>query len=213
MKKTSFLLHKLLYENRIYFLLLLLFYVVAGFFLVYSTRIDIHLWFNSFHVWVTDWFFRYFTEIGNGITVFIIAVILFFFDKKLAYAIGLSSLFAGLTAQLLKHFVFPNVMRPSAVIPHLYLVSGLHMNKMFSFPSGHTAVAFAMFSVLIFYFSKKRLKLLFFLFAFLVGYSRIYLSQHFLVDVYFGSIIGTIFAIVIYIMFFSKKLRDNEANR
>ena len=34
--------------------------------------------------------------------------------------------------------------------------------------------------------------------AILVGYSRIYLSQHFFEDVYAGSIIGVVITIIVY---------------
>ncbi len=166
-----------------------------------------HLKINGYHNLWADWFFRYYTEVGNGVTVAVIAVILFFFDKRLSYTVALSALAAGLTVQLLKHFVFPEVMRPSAVIENLHLVQGVVMNKMYSFPSGHTATAFAMFSTLVFYFRRKRLKLLFLIFALLVGFSRIYLSQHFFVDVYFGSLIGLGFAVLVFILFFGKEYR------
>jgi len=170
----------------------------------------IHLKINTFHCIGADYFFRYFTEIGNGVTVGVIAVILYFFDKRLSAAVGLSALAAGLIVQLLKHFVFPDMMRPSAVMEHLYLVQGVVMNKMYSFPSGHTATAFAMFSTLVFYFRRKRLKLLFLLFAMLVGFSRMYLSQHFLVDVYVGSMIGLLFAIVFFVLLFDKRRENVE---
>jgi membrane-associated phospholipid phosphatase len=191
-------------ENKIFFALLGVLYLVGALFLLNLSRINIHLWFNSFHNSCCDYFFRFYTEVGNGVTIFVISVIIYFFDKKLAYALGLSALLAGLTVQGLKHFVFPDVMRPSAVIDNLYLVKGVVMNKMYSFPSGHTATSFAMFSVLVFYFRKKRLKLLFLGFALLVAYSRIYLSQHFLVDTYFGSIIGVFFAILVFYFFYEK---------
>ena len=200
---------KILTENKIFFILLSVLYFIGAIFLLNLSKVNIHLWFNSFHSVCCDYFFRYYTEIGNGVTIFTIAVIIYFFDKRLAWTIGLSALFAGVTVQLIKHFVFPEVMRPSAVIDHLYLVKGMLMNKMYSFPSGHTATSFAMFSVLVFYFKKKRLKLLFLIFALLVGYSRIYLSQHFLVDVYFGSIVGVVFAMIMYYFFFVK-VRTNE---
>lgn len=42
------------------------------------------------------------------------------------------------------------------------------------------------------------LKVLFLIIAMLVGYSRMYLSQHFMIDITFGSLIGVISAIIIY---------------
>jgi len=201
---------QLIKENRIFFSLLVVLYIIGAVFLVYVPKNEIHLWFNSFHNEFCDMFFQYYTEVGNGVTIFVIASIVFFFDKKLAYTIGLAALAAGLTVQLMKHLVFPDIMRPSAVMDNLYLVKGVVMNKRFSFPSGHTATAFAMFSVLVFYFSKKRIKLLFLLFALLVAYSRIYLSQHFLIDTYFGSFIGVAFAILFYYLIIIKTGKDDE---
>ena len=42
------------------------------------------------------------------------------------------------------------------------------------------------------------MKFVFFLIALLVGYSRVYLSQHFFEDVYVGSIIGVSVTLVVY---------------
>ena len=66
------------------------------------------------------------------------------------------------------------------------------MNSWNSFPSGHTTAAFAMYCSFSYYVKSKRVDLVLFLVAFLVGYSRIYLSQHFLIDVIFGAILGVL---------------------
>jgi membrane-associated phospholipid phosphatase len=44
----------------------------------------------------------------------------------------------------------------------------------------------------------KKIAALFFFCALAVGYSRIYLSQHFLLDVFFGSLIGTIGTLIVF---------------
>jgi membrane-associated phospholipid phosphatase len=41
---------------------------------------------------------------------------------------------------------------------------------------------------------------LFFLCAFLASYSRVYLAQHFFGDIYFGSLIGVVTTIVLFIL-------------
>lgn len=59
-----------------------------------------------------------------------------------------------------------------------------------SFPSGHTAVAFLGFGILAYLTSNKILQSLFALLAVLMGYSRMYLGQHFLRDVCAGATVS-----------------------
>ena len=71
-----------------------------------------------------------------------------------------------------------------------------------SFPSGHTAAGFALFSFLCF--NVKRPKILIstlcFLLALTVGFSRMYLLYHFLQDVTAGAIIGVLIGVVMYML-------------
>ncbi|HRO43357.1 MAG TPA: phosphatase PAP2 family protein [Flavipsychrobacter sp.] len=68
-----------------------------------------------------------------------------------------------------------------------------------SFPSGHTAAAFCLFAFLSLILTPKYkwLGVVFFILAMLVGYSRIYLAAHFFHDVYFGSVFGVLFTILV----------------
>ncbi|NJK86360.1 MAG: phosphatase PAP2 family protein [Bacteroidales bacterium] len=66
----------------------------------------------------------------------------------------------------------------------------------FSFPSGHATSAFALFFCLAVLVHQNSMKLLFFMSALLISFSRVYLSQHFLLDVYVGSFIGLIISIL-----------------
>lgn len=65
-----------------------------------------------------------------------------------------------------------------------------------SFPSGHTLYAFSSATIIFFY--HKGLGLAAYAFAFLMGFSRMYLYVHFPTDVLFGAIFGVIFAVLAY---------------
>lgn len=72
-------------------------------------------------------------------------------------------------------------------------VPGVELNVgQTSFPSGHTMAAFALFSVVTMIAGKKhpRVGLPFALLAILVGVSRVFLVQHFLVDILAGAALG-----------------------
>jgi membrane-associated phospholipid phosphatase len=67
-----------------------------------------------------------------------------------------------------------------------------------SFPSGHTTSVFALATMLALLEKNKRTNVVYLLVAVAVGYSRIYLGQHFLNDVLMGSTIGMLTSLVIY---------------
>ena len=68
-----------------------------------------------------------------------------------------------------------------------------------SLPSGHTCAGFALCSFLAFLLPPpyRRWGIALFIVALLIGYSRIYLAAHFFLDVYVGSILGTLFTMIL----------------
>ena len=66
--------------------------------------------------------------------------------------------------------------------------------KDFSFPSGHTMSSFAATIVLLY--MDKKIGIIAFLLAFLIGFSRLYLYVHFSTDVLAGVIIGILIGIL-----------------
>lgn len=76
-----------------------------------------------------------------------------------------------------------------------------------SFPSGHTAVAFVIATILSLNFHKKYIVIPVFVWAALVAYSRLVLGMHYPSDVLAGAIIGTASSWLVYKIYCKLKLK------
>lgn len=118
--------------------------------------------------------------------------LLMFNNYRTALYVLLSFLIAGLVVQLLKNLVFVDAPRPPLHfegIHDLRLPDGVRLLR-HSFPSGHTASAFAVFGALALAVRRNAAKAALLLLALLVGASRVYLARHFATDVAAGEVIG-----------------------
>ncbi len=169
-------------------------WLVALIIWIITDKIDFHLTLNTFHTPALDTFFRYFTYVGAWIPCAVAVVLLLFKKWRVATTILLGQGIATLITTPIKHII--QAPRPSVIFPQLGLdfpiVDGVDLHTTLSFPSGHTSAAFSFCFALAIFCPKWWQKLLCLLLAILVGYSRIYLSQHFLQDVLAGSLIGII---------------------
>ena len=166
-----------------------------------NSKAEKHLEFNAFHTSFFDTFFYYFTFLGDGVTAVLVVILLLTVKYRFALVVGVSNIISALITQFLKHQVFDNVVRPKKYfegVHDLYFVPGVDNYLYNSFPSGHSTCAFSLYFALSLIVKNKLLKFIFFAMAVLVGYSRIYLSQHFFEDVYAGSIIGVVITIIVY---------------
>jgi membrane-associated phospholipid phosphatase len=187
-------------ENKEFFIPYLIFLLLLLPVLLLVPKAGIHLWINAQHSISGDILFRYLTWFGDGIMPFILGLIYCIFSFKRGLVIILSGTLAGIIAQFFKRIVFPEVSRPVRYfegICELRLVEGVEIHHAFSFPSGHAATAFAIFLSLSVFVKHKLLKSALFFMAFLVAFSRVYLSQHFINDIYAGSIIGVLSGVTI----------------
>lgn len=139
---------------------------------------------------------------GDGLMCIFTMVVFFFLKrKKLALALLLAFLGSGIIVQILKKSF--NEPRPSLYFEqigfkYLYFVDGIQKMHSASFPSGHSASAFAMCIVIALYFKDKRVSVLCLLLALFAGYSRIYLAHHFLPDMMVGALIGSASGLLTY---------------
>jgi membrane-associated phospholipid phosphatase len=149
---------------------------------------------------MADEFFKFGTRLGEAIFISAMLLVIIAFHSVAEGAASVILVIAmAITVNLLKHSVFPEYDRPVIYMQQLHRVNlnavpGTELWRNNSFPSGHTAAAFticALFSLV-----SRRVYIVagFFCIAILVGLSRMYLMQHFLVDVCAGSFIGTGFA-------------------
>lgn len=184
----------------LYFYYLIVFSLLI--FLISSGENKSYLQINSFHIKSLDNIMKIITNLGNG--MIIIVLILLFVFYRIRFSIYLIStwFFAGMISQFFKIIVFYDKLRPAEVFKELgvsiYNVKGINIHHCHSFPSGHTATAFAVFFGIALFVKNRALGFCMVLIASFVGFSRIYLGQHFLSDVIAGSIIGVLSSIILF---------------
>lgn len=98
---------------------------------------------------------------------------------------------------------------------YAWFIDGVTHGGSNSFPSGHTASAFALATILSLYSKNRLVGILCFILAVAAGYSRIYLGQHFFTDVFAGAVIGVMAALFVWVFLrgkgFNKILRRSKS--
>lgn len=174
------------------------------------TQAELTLAINGLHNPALDLFFRYFTNLGDGLFAGIVMLLVFIFLRSEGWRALLCWALPSLFTQLMKHQFFAGHHRPAILMKDekaLHYIEGVFMNELHSFPSGHSTTAFALFCYAALRTANKRSALVFLLVAVLTGLSRIYLLQHFFEDVLAGSFIGVSFATIIFAIFEYRKQR------
>ena len=168
---------------------------------------NLHLSINKYNNIVFDVLFKYSTFLGDGALFGVLVVIFFFIKKRMSIVFLFSGVLTLLITHLLKKIIFKGIPRPVKALGEetLHLVEGVKMALWNSFPSGHTTTAFAIATILCLYFSKCKSQYLWFSLAVIAGFSRVYLSQHYLVDIFVGSFIGVVIGFLSMSFFFRPK--------
>ncbi len=190
----------LLKKNKAFFIPYFLFLLAGGLVLAIYTKTEIHLFINGYHNNFADLFFSNLTNLGLGITIIPVLLILACVRFRYVIISLLGFLITFIINDSLKALL--HTPRPINVFNQLhqslYLVPKVEMFYWNGLPSGHSATAFCMFCLLALYAKNNLVKTAYFFIAFLIGYSRMYLSEHFLQDVYLGSLIGVGSALLAY---------------
>jgi len=176
--------------------LILLLFVPHGFEILYL---------NPLRAEPLNTFFRWFTHLGDVPAYIGLGLIALLWRFRYALLIALTGLIILPTAYLLKDRIGTD--RPVTFFAEndltnfVVLVPDEVMNTgQTSFPSGHTMAAFALFALCTFMLGGRQPLLAFVCFwtALLVAVSRIFLVQHFLVDVLGGATFGLMVALLVW---------------
>ena len=189
--------------------------IILAFPLLVFPKGELVLLINTYHSASADLFFKYFTHVGDGSVLAVLLVLLLFYSFKLAIVSAFSIVFQSILVSIFKRWIFAGMPRPTAFSEGVnwHFIDGVEVHTLNTFPSGHTATAFALFALGVVIFNSRGyiLSLLFFTLAFLAGFSRVYLLHHFVVDAYFGAIFGVlsvVFALLVVDKFFGAEKMD-----
>ncbi|MFY0591987.1 phosphatase PAP2 family protein [Roseivirga sp.] len=186
--------------------------VIFGVVLVMTAHGDIVLWFNKNHNNTLDLFFKYWTYLGDGVLLGVLGLVLLLtnYYRFLMFIIAVA--FQTVFVHIFKQWLSAGEPRPKTFfadqIEVLNFVEGVTVRGYDSFPSGHTASGFTLFFFLILIIKNEWARVALFITAVLVGFSRVYLLQHFARDIYVGSLFGILSVLLAYRIF--KKQSDNE---
>lgn len=187
----------ILYRVRLFFIPYLILLAICLIIKLTHSREEIYYAVNTRYSDWADLMAPYLTDLGNGWTTVFLSAVLLLFSYRKAFIMASTYAITSISAQIVK-FIFA-APRPKLYfkdqLARIHFVKGIEQLSLHSFPSGHTVTAFST-AILITYWCKNKfwgLPLL--IVAVFVGYSRMYLSQHFFEDVTAGSAIGVIITV------------------
>jgi membrane-associated phospholipid phosphatase len=199
--------------NRWFFSFFGFFFAVGLILLCTEGKATSFIYLNPYHRNILDTFFIYLTFLGDGLFA-VMVIVLFLLLRRWSPALQLLTAFllsAGVAQVLKSFFSMPRPKQFFTPGQYSYFITGVTHTGFASFPSGHSTSIFALATLLALFEKNKKANVVYLLVAVGVGYSRIYLGQHFLGDVLMGAFIGVGVAVVVNWLF-SKKFHSRTAN-
>lgn len=162
---------------------------------------SLFLYLNNLHHPFADQLGPWLTHLGDGLFAVLFLLIFLMINYRLALTAFVCFAAVLLLTQLGKLVLFEDALRPLAYFEvkgiNIRTVDGVKVHAHNSFPSGHSASAFALFSFFALQLRDKKWGLPLLLAAILIAYTRIYIAQHFLEDVLAGSVIGILTVLIL----------------
>jgi membrane-associated phospholipid phosphatase len=192
------------------------FIVAFAVFLFLYGKKDSFIIINGFYNPSLDYFFQYVTYLGDGLIYIPIVLYCLFLNRRFLVPVVAAIVICTVLTHFLKRVVFPDELRPVSLEVEkviIHKIEGVPLHRQHSFPSGHTSTAFTMALLLASIMKRKIWAYILPMVAFLVGYSRVYLAQHFVTDVTVGMFIGIISAysaLLIYDAYTRRLARKKE---
>jgi membrane-associated phospholipid phosphatase len=204
-----------IYRNTKGFLIPYLFFALSAivFLIIFEKGKEVLL-INSFSNSMADRFFLIITDVGLGGFAVIIALLMLVYSFKWSFLTLLSLAGTGILTFTFKRILFLSETRPLHYFYYADFTRFIHDAPLIyynSFPSGHTMTIFAFCFILSWLSGNVRAGIVLFFLALTVGLSRIYLLQHFGIDVLAGSVLGILAAaisILIYSYIIPAKLKN-----
>ena len=192
--------------------------LVLGITLLLTPKAELHLALCQPHTRFLDALVPVFTDLVDWLP-YLCVVLLLFYRAGWATFLASNLLLSTLIVQPIKHIM--HAPRPLTWFAEnmpdisLPLVEGVRMNHWLSFPSGHTTTFFVLFFSLSIILCAENIKgknilsFICFLCASFGAYTRIYLSQHFALDIFAGILIAVCSTLFLY-FFLVKKTQNTH---
>ncbi len=201
------------WQNKFFTLPVLVFFGFVIFLRLQIQHGDEFLMLNDWRTEPFNSLFQFATILGEAWMFFVAGILLLFIHPRwtiLVAAIGLLTLPISFYSKdkigrdrPVTFFEKKGDWEKIAIVPGVKLMSGQT-----SFPSGHTMAAFGLYSLLASFLPKKneRWAMAFAFLAFAVAFSRVFLVQHFVVDILGGAVFGLAISYLVLILdsFFQK---------
>lgn len=182
-----------------------------GIYLAITNHGDFVLWVNELHNPLADVFFKYWTYVGDGLVLGIVALYFLLTNYYRFNLMLVAIAVQTLLVHLFKQWLAAGEPRPKTFfadsLDQLNFVEGVTVRGFDSFPSGHTASAFTLCFFLMLISKRVSVQVMLLFAAVLVGISRVYILQHFGRDIFFGAIFGILSVLIA--MKFMKKFEES----
>ncbi|PZR38243.1 MAG: hypothetical protein DI538_10080 [Azospira oryzae] len=196
-----------MHQSKKFNLLTVAFYLTVSLILVlisfFVPPLEVLMHINGWNHPALDFLFAGITTLGDGIVLAFFAVILLFYRFYASIALLTNGVIQALVVMVFKRLLFPHALRPISFLdPDLiHRVAGVSIHRFMTFPSGHTVTIFGLCVFLSLCTRSRGVTVMLLVIAVLVGLSRVYLLQHFLMDVAVGSLMGSSIGIACYYAF------------